>query len=225
ARAAHAGRGRYRHTGAGGVGGQAALGGLAPPAGRAGHGGARRGVPGGRRGALRTRRVAAVVPVQPGGHHLWRVRRDTAQHHRRAGARPTPGGTRPMTAIPSAPAYPTGHALLAGKVVVVTAAAGTGIGTATARRCLEEGASVVISDWHERRLGETRDALAAEHGDRLSAAICDVTQESQVRELIAAAVGRFGRLDVMVNNAGLGGTRSVLEMTDDEWSRVLDVTL
>lgn len=123
------------------------------------------------------------------------------------------------------PDYPTGHALLAGKTVVVTAAAGTGIGSATARRCLEEGASVVVSDWHERRLGETAAALAGEHGDRVHAVPCDVTDEDQVTGLIDAAVDRFDRLDVMINNAGLGGTKSVLDMADDEWSRVLDVTL
>ena len=52
-----------------------------------------------------------------------------------------------------------GHGLLTGKVVVVTAAAGTGIGAAVAHRALLEGADVVISDHHERRLGETRDRL------------------------------------------------------------------
>jgi 3-oxoacyl-[acyl-carrier protein] reductase len=125
-----------------------------------------------------------------------------------------------MTALPVA-----GHALLAGKVVVVTAAAGTGIGSAVARRCLEEGASVVVSDWHRRRLGEIRDELFAEYGDRVQAAVCDVTDEDQVRGLPMTAVAEFGRLDVMINNAGLGGTRSLLDMTDDEWTRVLDVTL
>ena len=59
-----------------------------------------------------------------------------------------------------------GHGLLDGKVVVVTAAAGTGIGGAAARRCLEEGARVAISDQHERRLAATRDELAEDHGDR-----------------------------------------------------------
>ena len=59
-----------------------------------------------------------------------------------------------------APEPPAGHGLLTGKVVVVTAAAGTGIGFATAKRCLEEGATVVVSDAHERRLGEAADALA-----------------------------------------------------------------
>ncbi|MDT4894399.1 MAG: 3-oxoacyl-[acyl-carrier protein] reductase [Pseudonocardiales bacterium] len=125
----------------------------------------------------------------------------------------------------TAPAYPAGHALLAGKVVVVTASAGAGIGLAAARRSLEEGAQVVVSDWHERRLGETLEQLTADHGDAVAAVPCDVTDEDQVQRLVASAVARFGRLDVMINNAGLGGTRSLVEMPDDEWSRVLDVTL
>jgi 3-oxoacyl-[acyl-carrier protein] reductase len=118
-----------------------------------------------------------------------------------------------------------GRDLLAGKVVVVTAAAGTGIGSAVARRCLEEGAAVLVSDRHERRLGETRDCLAADHGDRVAALPCDVTDESQVEALVAVAVQRFGRIDVLINNAGLGGTGSVLDLTDEDWHRVLDVTL
>jgi 3-oxoacyl-[acyl-carrier protein] reductase len=125
----------------------------------------------------------------------------------------------------TAPPYVPGHALLAGKVVVVTASAGAGIGQATARRALEEGAQVVLSDHHERRLAETLDALKAEHGGAVAAVPCDVTVEDDVQRLIAFAVDTFGRLDVLVNNAGLGGTKSVLEMTDEEWMRVLDVTL
>jgi 3-oxoacyl-[acyl-carrier protein] reductase len=124
-----------------------------------------------------------------------------------------------------APPQVGGHSLLDGKVVVVTASAGAGIGQAAARRCLEEGASVVISDWHERRLGETLDALEAEHGERVGAIACDVTVEGQVQGLLDGAVARFGRVDVMINNAGLGGTKSIVDMTDDEWTRVLDVTL
>ena len=120
---------------------------------------------------------------------------------------------------------PSGHGLLDGKVVVVTAAAGTGIGSAAARRCLEEGADVVISDQHARRLGETRDELARAHGDRVWSLPCDVTDERAVAALMAGAAGRFGRIDVLINNAGLGGTSSVLDMTDEQWLRVLDVTL
>lgn len=123
------------------------------------------------------------------------------------------------------PTYPEGRDLLAGKVVVVTAAAGTGIGSATARRCLEEGASVVVSDHHERRLGETLTEFKDGHGDRVAALTCDVTRQDHVDALVEGAVARFGRIDVMINNAGLGGTRSIMDMTDEEWARVLDVTL
>jgi 3-oxoacyl-[acyl-carrier protein] reductase len=124
------------------------------------------------------------------------------------------------------PAYVPGHDLLAGKVVVVTAAAGAGIGAAVVRRALEEGAkAVVFSDTHERRLAEAEVTLAAEFGaDRVRQLVCDVTDEAQVQALLDAA-DELGGVDVMVNNAGLGGTASVLEMTDGQWGRVLDITL
>ncbi|RZQ63131.1 SDR family oxidoreductase [Amycolatopsis suaedae] len=118
------------------------------------------------------------------------------------------------------PSYPAGRDLLRDKVVVVTAAAGTGIGSAVARRCVEEGARVVVSDRHERRLAE----VAAELGE-VHAVPCDVTAEDDVTALVEGAVERFGRIDVLVNNAGLGGSRSIVDMTDEEWSRVVDVTL
>jgi len=123
------------------------------------------------------------------------------------------------------PSPPAGRDLLAGKVVVITAAAGAGIGSATARRCLQEGATVVISDQHAARLTAYRDELAVEYGDRVWSMPCDVTDDRAVTGLIAESVRQFGRLDVMINNAGLGGTSSVLEMTDEEWLRVLDITL
>ena len=131
-----------------------------------------------------------------------------------------------MTAPQAAPAYVPGHGLLTDKVVVVTAAAGAGMGAAVVRRCLEEGArAVVLGDTHERRLKEAEAALGDEFGaDRVAAIVCDVTDEDQVAALLDAA-DPFGGVDVMVNNAGLGGTASVLEMTDEEWGRVLDITL
>ena len=125
----------------------------------------------------------------------------------------------------SAPDPPAARDLLAGQVVVVTAAAGTGIGSAVAERCLQEGASVLISDQHARRLAETEQRLRSEHGDRVASAPCDVTDEQQVSGLVDAAVAVFGGLDVLMNNAGLGGTKSIVDMTDHEWSRVLDITL
>ena len=79
-----------------------------------------------------------------------------------------------MTTVPE---YPPGRNLLDGRIVVVTAAAGAGIGFAAARRCVEEGATVVISDVHERRLGEAADALADLTGQRPLAVRCDVTVE------------------------------------------------
>lgn len=124
------------------------------------------------------------------------------------------------------PAETPGHGLLLGRKVVVTAAAGTGIGFATARRALLEGADVVISDWHERRLGEAQEKLANEFTDRtVGQIVCNVQESVQVDALIEAAAGELGRIDVLVNNAGLGGETPVADMTDEEWDRVLDITL
>ena len=117
------------------------------------------------------------------------------------------------------PTYVPGHALLAGKGVLITAAAGTGIGAATARKCVEEGARVVISDKHERRLAETALELGV-HGIP-----CDVTNEDDVQRLVREAAIHLGGIDILVNNAGLGGSAQVHEMTDEQWSVVLDVTL
>ncbi len=124
-----------------------------------------------------------------------------------------------------APSEPPGHDLLMGRTVVITAAAGSGIGGALARRCLLEGARIVISDAHERRVGETADALAAEFGTRPLALRCDVTSEDDVQALLAAALADLGHIDVWMNNAGLGGNGLVTELTDEQWSKVLDVTL
>ncbi|OXS36080.1 SDR family oxidoreductase [Streptomyces sp. XY006] len=130
-----------------------------------------------------------------------------------------------MTAVES-PTYVPGHGLLAGRTAVVTAAAGAGIGGATARRLLEEGARVLVSDAHTRRLKEHEARLTAEFGaDAVAALPCDVTDDTQVRALFDAAVREHGRLDIVVNNAGLGGTAELADMSDDQWTRVLDVTL
>jgi 3-oxoacyl-[acyl-carrier protein] reductase len=127
--------------------------------------------------------------------------------------------------VASIPAEPEGRSLLEGKRVVVTAAAGTGIGSAVARRALVEGASVMISDIHERRLGETADRLEEDCGRRPLTQICNVTVEADVQGLVAAAAAGLGGVDVMMNNAGLGGSVRLVDMTDEQWSAVLGVTL
>jgi 3-oxoacyl-[acyl-carrier protein] reductase len=126
--------------------------------------------------------------------------------------------------MPDPPAYPEGKGLLEGKNILVTAAAGAGIGFATAKRCVEEGARVVVSDMHERRLAEAADRLAA-IGNVACSIPCDVTSEEDVRRLFDGAIAATGGLDVVVNNAGLGGTADVAEMTDEQWFGVLDVSL
>jgi 3-oxoacyl-[acyl-carrier protein] reductase len=120
---------------------------------------------------------------------------------------------------PASPSPPAGHGLLEGKRILVTAAAGTGIGFATAQRCAEEGGRVVISDKHERRLAASAGQLG------VPGIPCDVTVEADVQRMFDRAVDELGGLDVVVNNAGLGGTANVVEMTDEQWHVVLDVTL
>ena len=123
------------------------------------------------------------------------------------------------------PPYPAGRDLLAGKTVLVTAAAGTGIGFAAARRCAEEGARLVISDIHERRLEAAAAEIEKIGGARPATRVCNVTNEDEVRALIAGAIDALGHIDVLVNNAGLGGFAPLVEMTDEQWHQVLDVTL
>ena len=133
-------------------------------------------------------------------------------------------GERSPLATP--PEETPGHGLLLGRKVVVTAAAGTGIGFATARRALLEGADVVLSDWHERRLGEAADQLAAEFdGQTVGKVVCNVQSTADVDALISSAADTLGRIDVLVNNAGLGGETPVADMSDEEWDRVVDITL
>src|SRR5256885_2296318 len=81
-------------------------------------------------------------------------------------------------------------------------------------------------DRPEPRRDGPRAAPAEEFGPQeVHALVSDVTREGHVQALIDGTADRFGRLDVLINNAGLGGTASVLDMTDEQWLRVLDVTL
>lgn len=125
----------------------------------------------------------------------------------------------------------TPRALLRGKRVAITAAAGTGIGAATAERMLEEGALVAISDRHEARLraseARLRDALAArgDSPERVRAIACDVTKTDEVDRFVESAERELGGLDAVVCNAGLGFAGELAATRDEDWQRVLDVTL
>jgi 3-oxoacyl-[acyl-carrier protein] reductase len=117
--------------------------------------------------------------------------------------------------------------LLRDKTVLVTAAAGAGIGFAVAKRCAEEGCrALVISDIHERRLGEAVAAIRGETGlAEVHGQLCDVSKEAEVQSLFGFARERLGAVDVLMNNAGLGTSKRIVEMGDDEWARVIDITL
>ena len=125
------------------------------------------------------------------------------------------------------PNYVPGHGLLRGKSVLITAAAGAGIGYSAALRAAEEGCrALMISDIHAGRLedaaGKIREATGLE---QVFTQVCNVSIEEQVQTLVAAAERELGGVDVLINNAGLGGSRLLVEMGDEEWNRVLDVTL
>ena len=130
-----------------------------------------------------------------------------------------------MSDLKDKPDYVPGHGLLKGKKVLITAAAGTGIGFAAAKKATEEGADVFISDIHEGRLEKAASELEKETGKRPAYAICNVTTQAEVDALFASADKSLSGVDVVINNAGLGGTADLIDMTDEQWSVVIDVTL
>ena len=126
----------------------------------------------------------------------------------------------------TAPKYVEGHNLLHGKSVLVTAAAGAGIGFSAALRATEEGCrALMISDIHPRRLDEAVANIKAQTGlQQVFGQLCDVSQEEQVQVLINAAEDKLAGVDVLINNAGLGGQTAVVDMSDEQWSKVMDIT-
>ena len=123
------------------------------------------------------------------------------------------------------PPYSKSHNLLAGRKAVITAAAGAGIGFATAKRCMEEGAELLISDIHEKRLLQAAEQLEEATGQRPATCLCNVTRQADVDAMFARAAEVFGAPNLVINNAGLGGTTNIVDMTDEQWTSVLDVTL
>lgn len=125
------------------------------------------------------------------------------------------------------PEYVPGHGLIKGKSVLVTAAAGAGIGFSAATRAAEEGArAIVLSDIHEGRLQGAVDKLKAQTGlQEVFGMVGNVAVEEDVRSLIDFAEASTGGVDILINNAGLGTSRLLVDMEDEEWHRVIDVTL
>lgn len=109
------------------------------------------------------------------------------------------------------------------RVAIVTGSA-RGIGAETARLLAAEGMAVVITDLDNDGAVETARAIEAS-GGRAIGVRCDVRDEQQVRAMVGAGREAFGRLDVLVNNAGLVKDRSLLKMDEADWDLVIDVTL
>jgi 3-oxoacyl-[acyl-carrier protein] reductase len=114
---------------------------------------------------------------------------------------------------------------LDGKVAIITASAGAGIGSVTARLFAQEGAHVVISDTHAGRTPKVAEEIAATYGRKAIGIVCDVSQRTQVDNLITRTLESFGQIDILVNNAGRNVLTPVVDMTDEQWDVVIDVCL
>ncbi len=130
-----------------------------------------------------------------------------------------------MINLKKPPPYPKSHNLLSGKKAVITAAAGSGIGFATAKRFIEEGAEVLISDVHEKRLEEASKNLEKEFSYTPHTFVCDVRDSLQVDQLIEKSKTKLGKIDILVNNAGLGGYSKVTDLSDEDWFNVIETSL
>ncbi len=112
---------------------------------------------------------------------------------------------------------------LKGKVAVITGAA-QGIGYATARKFLDEGAAVALVDLSSDALQSARSSLKVD-GEIIETFAVDVTRREQLDEMVGQMRGRFGRIDVLVNNAGITLDARIQNMTDEQFDRVIDVNL
>jgi len=109
---------------------------------------------------------------------------------------------------------------LQNKTAIVTGAS-SGIGLGIAKLFLQEGANVVFSDINE----EVGNQIVSELGDKASFVKCDVSSSEEIYKLVENTVSKYGKLDVMVNNAGIGGLGGILECTNEDWKKVIDINL
>ncbi|MBW1682780.1 MAG: SDR family NAD(P)-dependent oxidoreductase, partial [Deltaproteobacteria bacterium] len=114
---------------------------------------------------------------------------------------------------------------LKNKVALLTAAAGAGIGQATAMAMAREGASIVLTDAHPKRPFSVAEKIQEETGAECLGMQCDVNDLGQVKAAVRAAEERFGRVDILFNNAGINRLARVEEMTDEVWELVINTCL
>jgi 3-oxoacyl-[acyl-carrier protein] reductase len=111
------------------------------------------------------------------------------------------------------------------KVAIVTAAAGAGIGAAIARQLAGDGMRVIITDLHEGRMVKLSDELSAVIGDECPWRKLDVSDHAAVETVFGEVAARYGRIDVLVNNAGWSKIEPVAEMSLETWRKCLDIDL
>lgn len=109
------------------------------------------------------------------------------------------------------------------KVTLITGSGG-GIGEATALIFSDEGAKIVINDVNEENANKVGEAIKAKGGDVL-VCICDVTKKSDVDDMFKQTLERFGRLDILINNAGINKDRLAKKMTEEQWDDVININL
>jgi NAD(P)-dependent dehydrogenase (short-subunit alcohol dehydrogenase family) len=114
---------------------------------------------------------------------------------------------------------------LAGKVALVTGAAGDGIGQATARRLAAGGAVVVVSDNHEGRMRAVVAALQEEYEGRATGVVLDVADRASIDAAVAAVTATHGRLDVLVNNAAINHLQLIDDYPIERWDALLEANL
>jgi len=114
--------------------------------------------------------------------------------------------------------------LLTDRVAIITGGA-VGMGRAMAHKFAEEGCSIVISDISESLGKKTADEVSKTGGDAIFVR-CDVTDNAQVQDMVNTTIGKFGKIDILVNSAGgLGTTWSLEEVSEEDWDKILDLNL
>lgn len=112
-----------------------------------------------------------------------------------------------------------------GRVALVTGAAGAGIGQATARRLARDGASVAVTDSHERRTKEVSESLRLEFGERIVGYTLDISDRARADEVLTQVQEELGPLDFLINNAAINLLGPLSEYEPADWDRVIDVDL